>query len=302
MPVETIKCRECGSGEVTEYKPGSYVCAHCDAVFKHLDPTRLTVAHDPVFCTCGNQIAYECGYCGGRICEECDVIQSPYLAAMRRHSLHMLVREPWSREPPARHMCPECEERVQEQLRTATDTGQLCWLDGCFARAAESGKPCQCCGRKCCAWHLAPPARPREQPGDLGDLVWSFDPLDHAHGYGACKAVARTVPIRTWMRVVDDRPGYGRDLNAEQMRMACGGEPIRVRWPQVCWGCITEFVCPGQDELRISVGKKGVYSGRRWRHAVEGGREEARQVAQAIEARWSAQLSNRRALAECAPH
>ncbi len=38
MPVETIKCKECGSADVTEFKPGSYVCGHCEAVFKHLVP------------------------------------------------------------------------------------------------------------------------------------------------------------------------------------------------------------------------------------------------------------------------
>lgn len=38
MPVETIKCRECGSAEVTEFKPGSYVCGHCEAIFKHVTP------------------------------------------------------------------------------------------------------------------------------------------------------------------------------------------------------------------------------------------------------------------------
>lgn len=36
MPVETIKCQECGSADVTEFKTGSYVCGHCEAVFKHV--------------------------------------------------------------------------------------------------------------------------------------------------------------------------------------------------------------------------------------------------------------------------
>jgi DNA-directed RNA polymerase subunit RPC12/RpoP len=34
MPIETIKCQECGSADVTEFKPGSYVCSHCESVFK----------------------------------------------------------------------------------------------------------------------------------------------------------------------------------------------------------------------------------------------------------------------------
>jgi hypothetical protein len=66
MPVETIKCRECGSGEVTEFKPGSYVCGHCEAIFKHVDPARATVDRD--FCECGGAIAFRCRVCHTGIC------------------------------------------------------------------------------------------------------------------------------------------------------------------------------------------------------------------------------------------
>jgi hypothetical protein len=38
MPFETIKCRECGSPEVTEFKAGTYVCGHCEAIFRHVSP------------------------------------------------------------------------------------------------------------------------------------------------------------------------------------------------------------------------------------------------------------------------
>lgn len=43
MPVETIKCQECGSADVTEFKAGSYVCGHCGAVFKHVAPAGVAV-------------------------------------------------------------------------------------------------------------------------------------------------------------------------------------------------------------------------------------------------------------------
>ena len=38
MPIEPIHCEACGSRDVTEFKPGSYVCGHCEAVFKHVTP------------------------------------------------------------------------------------------------------------------------------------------------------------------------------------------------------------------------------------------------------------------------
>ena len=43
MPIETIKCQECGSAEVTEFKSGSYVCGHCEAVFKHVQAADASV-------------------------------------------------------------------------------------------------------------------------------------------------------------------------------------------------------------------------------------------------------------------
>jgi hypothetical protein len=66
MPIETIKCQECGSADVTEFKPGSYVCGHCEAIFKHVQPAGLAVGCEVNGCgvlavgrcrTCG------CGYC-----------------------------------------------------------------------------------------------------------------------------------------------------------------------------------------------------------------------------------------------
>ena len=76
MPVETIKCQECGSTEVTEYKAGSYVCSHCDAIFKHVDPAHVTVA--PAFCTCGNRIAFRCNLCHSGLCPYCDAKNPGY--------------------------------------------------------------------------------------------------------------------------------------------------------------------------------------------------------------------------------
>jgi hypothetical protein len=67
MPVETIKCRECGSADVTEFKPGSYVCGHCEAIFKHAmsgDATGGCQVDD-----CGVPAVGRCASCGRRFCK-----------------------------------------------------------------------------------------------------------------------------------------------------------------------------------------------------------------------------------------
>lgn len=64
MAIETIKCQECGSADVAEFKPGSYVCSHCDAVFKHLDPSRVSQEE----CTCGTFAVGHCSECNAPVC------------------------------------------------------------------------------------------------------------------------------------------------------------------------------------------------------------------------------------------
>lgn len=73
MPVETIKCQECGSADVTEFKAGTYICGHCEAVFKHIDPSRVTVQRE--FCECGGAIAFQCRVCHTGICQAHDALR-----------------------------------------------------------------------------------------------------------------------------------------------------------------------------------------------------------------------------------
>jgi ribosomal protein L7/L12 len=66
MPVETIKCRECGSADVTEFKPGSYVCAHCEAIFKHVLSGGTVVGCEIE--GCGVTAIGRCQSCGHAFC------------------------------------------------------------------------------------------------------------------------------------------------------------------------------------------------------------------------------------------
>lgn len=114
MPVETIKCRECGSADVTEFRPGSYVCGHCEAIFKHVG------VPDSASCKCGMFAIGRCAQChipvcsvhssmaGGRLlCSECD---------MQR--LHRLATDERSREL-ARAAETVAHERAEAGLREA---------------------------------------------------------------------------------------------------------------------------------------------------------------------------------------
>lgn len=78
MPIETIKCQECGSADVTEFKPGTYVCGHCEAVFKH-----VTASGGGGGCQiddCGVPAVGRCGRCRRRFCKSHQAVERDYAA------------------------------------------------------------------------------------------------------------------------------------------------------------------------------------------------------------------------------
>jgi hypothetical protein len=81
MPLESIACTHCGSSEVTEFKPGTYACLHCEGVFKYADPTTLVVTQEKAFCWCGNEIVRKCFFCGVGLCRYHDALCSDEIAA-----------------------------------------------------------------------------------------------------------------------------------------------------------------------------------------------------------------------------
>jgi hypothetical protein len=66
MSIETMKCAECGSAEVTEFKPGSYICGHCEGIFKHV-PDQ---AQSATLCPCGIEAAIRCAHCDTAVCRQ----------------------------------------------------------------------------------------------------------------------------------------------------------------------------------------------------------------------------------------
>ena len=68
MPIETIKCQECGSADVTEFKSGSYVCGHCEAVFKHLGLAASSASIGCELRGCGVVAVGRCDRCSRAFC------------------------------------------------------------------------------------------------------------------------------------------------------------------------------------------------------------------------------------------
>ncbi len=118
MPVETIKCQECGSADVTEFKAGSYVCGHCDAIF------RTTSATTHATCACGRNAIGVCTVCGIPVCED--------------HS-----REIRGSSEPGQLAC---------------DPDYTLWLSGiqdrCFACGRATSVSCPRCQRPVCNVHI----------------------------------------------------------------------------------------------------------------------------------------------------
>ena len=68
MPNEAISCPKCGASDVRQSAPDSYVCKHCQANFRWVDPTRMTVAHKPSVCDCGRVAVAFCVRCAEALC------------------------------------------------------------------------------------------------------------------------------------------------------------------------------------------------------------------------------------------
>ncbi|MGO8753255.1 MAG: hypothetical protein ACLQNE_45540 [Thermoguttaceae bacterium] len=69
MPIEQVRCDNCGSGDVRQSAADSYVCEHCHTNFRWVDPTKRTVVQKASVCKCGHVAAAYCVGCGEPICE-----------------------------------------------------------------------------------------------------------------------------------------------------------------------------------------------------------------------------------------
>jgi hypothetical protein len=66
VPTELIKCPNCGSSGATEFKPESFVCRHCEAVFRFVEPGG------------GGPLGCRVGSCGVIALARCTLCHRPF--------------------------------------------------------------------------------------------------------------------------------------------------------------------------------------------------------------------------------
>ena len=71
MPIEQVRCENCGSGDVCLLAAESYRCEHCQTNFRWVDPTKSTVVQKPSLCKCGRAVVGACWRCHTPLCGTC---------------------------------------------------------------------------------------------------------------------------------------------------------------------------------------------------------------------------------------
>lgn len=70
MANQTVQCPQCGSASCQEYRADSFVCQHCDATFRWINPTQLTVRQQAAHCACGKNAVGCCTQCSDPLCRD----------------------------------------------------------------------------------------------------------------------------------------------------------------------------------------------------------------------------------------
>ena len=142
MPLESITCTHCGSSEVQEFKAGTFVCSHCEGVFKHLDPTTLTVSQEPAFCSCGATVDYKCSLCDKGVCYRHE--WQDKTSGAHESPIHRVLSE---RFPGGYRVCLECAASLAREIADDQDEGSRC--PTCASANVE--ETCECCSCSFCS-------------------------------------------------------------------------------------------------------------------------------------------------------
>ena len=153
MPNEPISCPNCGASDICQSAPNSYVCKHCHSNFRWVDPTRITVAHEPSVCACGNFATALCVQCDVPLCTTCkDAIFRQLWETRVRTILCSRCRS---------ERIKEIEEIDEPRIQAGRECGRCfstqvsgrCFACGVgFCSAHE--KECQACHRLFCDIHV----------------------------------------------------------------------------------------------------------------------------------------------------
>jgi len=167
MPIEQVRCENCGSGDVRQLAADSYVCEHCQTNFRLVDPTKSTVVQKPSVCDCGLVATAFCVRCHKPLCEghreswwaQCAIDSAFHPAKPPDEARHKLMNE--HRIPEKGILCAECKTECNAAIKTmakpftaAARQGQACWLcnsDQIVGRCANcnTGAICSKCSIRC---------------------------------------------------------------------------------------------------------------------------------------------------------
>ncbi len=123
MPNESVKCSNCGSGDVQQLAADSYKCEHCQTDFHWVNPTKRNTVSKPNVCSCGKVAVAYCRRCEEPLCEIHEIRWGEWprqpgdndnssLPVGYRARLCLLRRHPeWVRQPLQERDLPRIDER-----------------------------------------------------------------------------------------------------------------------------------------------------------------------------------------------
>ena len=163
MPNEAISCPKCGASDVRQAAPDSYVCKHCHANFRWVDPTRTTVAHKPSVCACGRVARAFCVRCREPLCKRhegggtdawvfsLEDLHSPSSRYARYHHEPEWVQQLEEHKVPQNQDAILCEKCGSECDAIIYAIGKS--LDSALRTAAEEGRACgECLSQQIQGW------------------------------------------------------------------------------------------------------------------------------------------------------
>ena len=111
MPIEQVRCDNCGSGDVRQLAADAYECEHCHSRFHWVDPTKRTVVQRASVCRCGVVAVAYCARCEEPLCE-CHLQweEEKDVTEMTQEELHAWAwnEKRYGRQPNARALCQQC--------------------------------------------------------------------------------------------------------------------------------------------------------------------------------------------------
>ncbi len=220
MPIESVQCPNCGSGDVRQLAADSYSCEHCHTKFHWVNPTKKTVVHRSSACECGAIPKAFCVRCHKPLCKRHSELwlasvdidlefhpARPSEEARRRMNEH---RIPLQEDVVT--VCARCQaeckaaiETIAKPFTAAARQGRACWLcnsdqivgrcaiceaqnqaTGTWAICSTHATRCKRCHQLVCTFHMN---RESSGGGDYGGVCPACYAKNLQKGQGCAGAI-----------------------------------------------------------------------------------------------------------------